>query len=52
MNGAEAQRRIQRAGVLVRAQEDHLGIYLPLTFSTAEVDTVVEAVGNALEGLS
>ena len=49
---SEAQRRIQASGMLVRAQEDHLGIYPPLTFSSDEVDTVVEAIGNALEELS
>ena len=49
---AEAQRRIQAAGVLVRAQEDHLGIYPPLTFSVEEVDRVVEVIGNTLEALS
>ena len=48
---AEAQRRIQSAGVLVRAQEDHLGIYPPLTFSTEEIDTVIDVVGHALEDL-
>lgn len=49
---AEAQRRIQAAGVLVRAQEDHLGIYPPLTFSPEEVDRVVEVIGNTLQVLS
>ncbi|MCY3785603.1 MAG: aspartate aminotransferase family protein [bacterium] len=48
---AEAQRRIQKAGVLVRAQEDHLGIYPPLTFSATEIDTVIEVVDNVLAGL-
>ena len=46
---AEAQRRIQSAGVLVRSQEDHLGIYPPLTFSTEEIDTVIDVVGHVLE---
>ena len=49
---AEAQRRIQSAGVLVRAQADHLGIYPPFTFTTAEVDRVVEAIGTVLGELS
>ena len=49
---AEAQRRIQSAGVLVRAQADHLGIYPPLTFTAAEVDRVVDVVGTVLEELS
>ena len=49
---AEAQRRIQSAGVLVRAQADHLGIYPPFTFTTAEVDRVVESIGTALGELS
>ena len=49
---AEAQRRIQAAGVLVRAQADHLGIYPPFTFTTAEVDRVADAIGTVLEELS
>ena len=49
---AEAQQRIQSAGVLVRAQADHLGIYPPFTFTAAEVDRVVESIGTALGELS
>ena len=49
---AEAQRRIQSAGVLVRAQADHLGIYPPFTFTDAEVDRVVDTVGTVLEELA
>lgn len=48
---AEAQRRIQSAGVLVRAQADHLGIYPPFTFADSEVDRVVDAIGSVLEEL-
>ena len=47
----EAQRRIQSAGVMVRTQVDHLGIHPPLTFSTTEIDTVIEVVGHVLEDL-
>lgn len=39
---------IQERGVLVRAQEDHLGIYPPLTFDKADIDRVVDATGEAL----
>ena len=49
---AEAQRRIQSAGVLVRAQADHLGIYPPFTFTAAEVDRVVDTIGTVLEEMS
>lgn len=49
---AEAQRRIQSAGVLVRAQADHLGIYPPFTFTAADVDRVVEIVGTVLGELA
>ena len=49
---AEAQRRIQSAGVLVRAQADHLGVYPPFTFTASEVDRVVDTVGSVLEELS
>ena len=45
---AEAQRRIQSAGVLVRAQADHLGIYPPFTFTATEVDQVVDTAGAVL----
>ncbi len=44
----EAQQRIQTAGVLVRAQADHLGIYPPLTFTTDDVDRVVDVAGEVL----
>ena len=44
----EAQQRIQSAGVLVRDQADHLGIYPPFTFSAEEVDRVVHTIGAAL----
>ena len=49
---AEAQRRIQSAGVLVRAQADHLGIYPPFTFTAADVDRVVDTAGAVLGELS
>ena len=49
---AEAQRRIQAAGVLVRAQADHLGIYPPFTFTATEVNQVVDAAGAVLGELS
>ena len=49
---AEAQRRIQSAGVLVRAQADHLGVYPPFTFTAAEVDRVVDTIGTVLEEMS
>lgn len=49
---AEAQRRIQSAGVLVRAQADHLGIYPPFTFTYSEVERVVDTIGTVLEELS
>ncbi len=49
---AEAQRRIQSAGVLVRAQSDHLGIYPPFTFTATEVDQVVDTAGAVLGELS
>lgn len=49
---AEAQRHIQSAGVLVRAQADHLGIYPPFTFTDSEVDRVVDTIGTVLEELS
>ena len=49
---AEAQRRIQSAAVLVRAQADHLGIYPPFTFTAADVDRVVEIVGAVLGELA
>ena len=44
----EAQQRIQSAGVLVREQADHLGIYPPFTFSAEEVDRVVHTIGATL----
>jgi beta-alanine--pyruvate transaminase len=46
---AEVASRIQDNGVLVRAQEDHLGIYPPLTFDVADVDRVVDVTADALE---
>ena len=49
---AEAQRRIQSAGVLVRAQADHLGIYPPFTFTTTDVDRVVDTIGTMLGELA
>ena len=49
---AETQRRIQSAGVLVRAQADHLGIYPPFTFTTADVDRVVDTIGTVLGELA
>ena len=49
---AEAQRRIQAAGVLVRAQADHLGIYPPFTFTAADVNRVVDTVGTVLGELA
>lgn len=49
---AEAQRRIQSAGVLVRAQADHLGVYPPFTFATAEVDRLVDTIGTVLEEMT
>ena len=48
----EAQRRIQSAGVLVRDQADHLGIYPPFTFTTSEVDRVVDTIGTVLGELA
>ncbi|MCQ3810851.1 MAG: aspartate aminotransferase family protein [Acidimicrobiia bacterium] len=48
---AEAQRRIQSAGVLVRAQADHLGIYPPFTFTDTEVVRVVDTTRTVLEEL-
>lgn len=49
---AQAQQRIQSAGVLVRAQADHLGVYPPFSFTTTEVDRVVETMGTVLGELS
>ena len=33
---------MQKQGILIRAQEDHVGIYPPLTFSEGDVDTVID----------
>ena len=35
---------MQNQGILIRAQEDHVGIYPPLTFSERDVDTVIDGL--------
>ncbi len=47
----EAADGIYRRGVLVRAQDDHLGIYPPLTFTESDVDRVIDAITAALTEL-
>ena len=36
--------RMEIAGVLVRAQENHIGIYPPLTFSLSDIEEVLETL--------
>jgi len=48
---ADAAARIQERGVLVRAQEDHLGIYPPLIFERSDIDRVIDMCTSVLDEL-
>ena len=40
----EVVTRMENAGVLVRAQDNHIGIYPPLTFSLSDMEEVLETL--------
>jgi adenosylmethionine-8-amino-7-oxononanoate aminotransferase len=44
-------KQIYEAGVIVRSQVNHLGIYPPLIIGTSEVDKIVSAIEFGLSDL-
>ncbi len=43
---------MQKQGILIRAQEDHVGIYPPLMFTEEDVDTVVDGLTDVIGKMS
>tara|TARA_B100000700_G_C14519691_1_gene612498 strand:- start:90 stop:569 length:480 start_codon:yes stop_codon:yes gene_type:complete len=43
---------MQKQGILIRAQEDHVGIYPPLTFTEEDVDKVVNELIDVIGKMS